>query len=383
VLQLWRRLTGSKPLPQAPYATEEPISFDVLVALGPYNLPPGVRPADAIRPIKAAVQAIDGVGWVNVENHSVAAPGAASWLEVFPSLGNRAPDDNAARAAIHRRAEAVVVETLGALPKSDPEPSALMAEPSLGERLLPHTVLAPRPAPPRKPWPGTSKPPGFSDGVDLRALPPLRPAQVSDTTLEAAMLSRLLAFVLPGDAASSTAERTLTCFGGSFAAALAAPESELRAIRGLGQHSIAAVKLVHTAAVRLARARAAEGPVLENWDQLMAYLNVVLARERVEQFRILFLDGDRRLLADEAQARGTVNHTPVYPREVVRRALELKAESLVLVHNHPSGDPSPSGADLDMTAQIQAAARVVSLAIADHVIVGNGRWLSFRQEGLL
>jgi DNA repair protein RadC len=380
--RLWRRLISPKP-PPSPEATDQPLAFDVLVALGPYNLPAGVHPADAIRPVKAAVQAIDGVGWVSVENHSVGAKDTNAWLEVFPAPGNRVARDDAALTAIRQRTEAVVVETLGALPKSGPRPSAPMAESSLGDRLLPHTVLAPRPAPARKPWPGIGKPPGFSDGVDLQTLPPPRPAQGSGTTPDAAMLTRLLGFVLPADAASSTAERTLARFGGSFAGTLAAPESELRAIRGLGQHSIMAIKLVHMAAIRLARARAAEGPLLTNWDQLMAYLNVVLERERVEQFRILFLDGGKRPLADEAQARGTINHTPVYPREVVRRALELRADSLVLVHNHPSGDPSPSGADLDMTAQIQAAARVVSLTIADHVIVGNGRWLSFRQEGLL
>jgi DNA repair protein RadC len=115
----------------------------------------------------------------------------------------------------------------------------------------------------------------------------------------------------------------------------------------------------------------------------MEYLNAVLARERVEQFRVLFLDARNRLLADEAQARGTVDHTPVYPREVVKRALELHATALILVHNHPSGDPSPSRPDIEMTREVREAARVLGVVLHDHVIVGNGKWLSFRSEGLL
>jgi DNA repair protein RadC len=124
-------------------------------------------------------------------------------------------------------------------------------------------------------------------------------------------------------------------------------------------------------------------PVLNNWDRLLSYLTAALTRERVEQFRILFLDTRNRLIADEAQARGTVNHTPVYPREVVKRALELQATALILVHNHPSGDPTPSRADLEMTQEIKAAATSLGIVLHDHLVVGNGRHLSFRREGLL
>jgi DNA repair protein RadC len=109
----------------------------------------------------------------------------------------------------------------------------------------------------------------------------------------------------------------------------------------------------------------------------------VLSRERVEQFRVLYLDNKNRLLADEAQSRGTVNHTPVYPREVVKRALELHATAMILVHNHPSGDPAPSQDDIAMTRDIKQAAAALSVALHDHVIVGNGRFVSFRAEGLL
>jgi DNA repair protein RadC len=122
-------------------------------------------------------------------------------------------------------------------------------------------------------------------------------------------------------------------------------------------------------------------PVLTNWPRLMEYLTAELSRERIEQFRVLFLDNRNRLLADEAQQRGTVNHTPVYPREVAKRALEPTA--LILVHNHPSGDPTPSEDDIGMTQRVKAAAAALSIVLHDHIIVGNGRWLSFRKEGLL
>jgi DNA repair protein RadC len=135
--------------------------------------------------------------------------------------------------------------------------------------------------------------------------------------------------------------------------------------------------------LRLMRSEILNQPVLANWDRLMTYLNAELSRERVEQFRVLFLDSRNRLLADEAQQRGTVNHTPVYPREVAKRALELHAAALILVHNHPSGDPTPSRDDIAMTQEIKAAAAALSIVLHDHVIVGNGRCLSLRTEGLL
>jgi DNA repair protein RadC len=115
----------------------------------------------------------------------------------------------------------------------------------------------------------------------------------------------------------------------------------------------------------------------------MAYLNAALARERVEPFHVLFLDNRNRLMADEAQSRGTVSHTPVPPREVVKRALEQRSTRLNVVHNHPSGDPTPSKADVDMTREIRQAAETLSIVLHDHVIIGNGRWLRFRREGLL
>ncbi len=177
--------------------------------------------------------------------------------------------------------------------------------------------------------------------------------------------------------------RVLIARFGSFAAAIAAPVPDLLGVDGLGDAGVAALKTVHAAAQRLAKAEVIYRPVLSNWDRLMEYLQAVLARERVEQFRILFLDNKNRLLADEAQAKGTVNHTPVYPREVVKRALELHATAIILVHNHPSGDPSPSQDDIEMTKEIKRATSVLGVVLHDHVIVGNGQWLSFRKHGLL
>ncbi len=140
---------------------------------------------------------------------------------------------------------------------------------------------------------------------------------------------------------------------------------------------------MQAAALRLARAEVIDRPVLNNWDRLMDYLNAVLARERVEQFRVLFLDTRNRLLADEAQTRGTVNHTPVYPREVVKRALELHATALSWCITIPAAIRPRRPTISTMTREITQAARALSIVVHDHVIIGNGRWLSFRQEGLL
>jgi DNA repair protein RadC len=170
---------------------------------------------------------------------------------------------------------------------------------------------------------------------------------------------------------------------GSFANVLAAPPAELREVKGVGDAAVAVIKAAQAAALRLLRAEVREMPVLNNWDRLTGYLTAAMARERIEQFRVLYLDTRNRLIADEAQARGTVNHTPVYPREVVKRALELGATALILVHNHPSGDPTPSRADMEMTAEVKTAAGVLGIVLHDHLIIGNGRQLSFRREGLL
>jgi DNA repair protein RadC len=203
-----------------------------------------------------------------------------------------------------------------------------------------------------------------------------------DALADHELLELVLFLALPRRDTKPIARALLTRFG-SYAGAIAAPLRDLRCVEGVGEAGAAALKTVQAAALRLARAEVLDQPVLANWDRLMDYLNAVMARERIEQFRVLYLDARNRLLADEPQGTGTVNHTPVYPREVVRRALEWHATAIILVHNHPSGDPTPSRADIDMTAEIKAAASSLSIVLHDHVIVGNGCWLSFRREGLL
>jgi DNA repair protein RadC len=195
------------------------------------------------------------------------------------------------------------------------------------------------------------------------------------------MLEMIL-FAVPRCDTKPCARALLSRFG-SFGQVIAAPVPALLAVEGIGEAAAVMLKLVHAAAVRLLHAEVIGQSVLNNWDRLMDYLNAQLAREPVEQFRVLFLDNKNRLLADEAQQRGTVNHTPVYPREVAKRALELHASAIIVVHNHPSGDPTPSRDDIAMTQQIKAAVGALSIVLHDHVIVGRGRWLSFHREGLL
>ena len=204
------------------------------------------------------------------------------------------------------------------------------------------------------------------------------PESVADHEL----LELVLFLALPRRDTKPIARALLARFG-SFANAIAAPLNELRGVDGMGDAGAAALKTVQAAALRLLRPEMRGQPILTDWDSLTGYLTAVLARERVEHFRVLFLDSRNRLLADEAQARGTVNHTPVYPREIAKRALELHATAIILVHNHPSGDPTPSRQDLEMTAEIRRAVATLGIALHDHLIVANGGWLSLRREGLL
>ncbi len=159
---------------------------------------------------------------------------------------------------------------------------------------------------------------------------------------------------------------------GSVAAVIAASAQELLETPGVTAQAVTMLKLVEALVPQMLQAELRRQPILDNWDRLLDYLHVALSRERIEQFRVLFLDSRNRLIADEVQARGTVNQTPVFPREVARRALELHATAVVLVHNHPSGDPAPSQADIAVTAEVKAAVGALGIVLHDHVIVGNG-----------
>jgi len=196
------------------------------------------------------------------------------------------------------------------------------------------------------------------------------------------LLELLLFLAHPRGDMKPLAKRLLARFG-SFAEVITADRGRLREVEGTGDATVAALKTAEAAAKRLLRSRLRDQPVLGAWDQVLDYCRATMAYQRVEQFRILFLDTRNRLIADEVQQQGTVNHTPVYPREVVRRALELHATALILVHNHPSGDPTPSKADIQMTLQIRNAAFAVGVRVHDHIVVGRDGHMSFKAEGLI
>lgn len=196
------------------------------------------------------------------------------------------------------------------------------------------------------------------------------------------MLELILFRAIPRQDVKPLARRLIDGFG-DFNRVLSAPPTRLRQIDGVGEAVIVELKIVEAAAQRMARAKVMQRHVISSWDAILDYCHTVMAHREVEQFRILFLDRKNVLIADEEQAKGTVDHVPVYPREVVKRALELNASALILVHNHPSGDPTPSQADIAMTAQIDAAARALGITIHDHLIIGKSRELSFRAQGLL
>lgn len=196
------------------------------------------------------------------------------------------------------------------------------------------------------------------------------------------MLELVLFRAIPRQDVKPLARRLLEHFG-DFNRVLSASPARLTAISGVGPAVVQELKIVEAAAARLARSKVINRPILSSWDALVDYCHTAMAHAEIEHFRILFLDRKNVLVADEEQARGTVDHVPVYPREIVRRALELNASALILVHNHPSGDPSPSEADVIMTRRIIDAAEVMEITVHDHLIIGKSRELSFRAQGLL
>jgi DNA repair protein RadC len=170
---------------------------------------------------------------------------------------------------------------------------------------------------------------------------------------------------------------------GSFGEVIAASPQRLMEVEGVGEAVIAALKTVEAAALRLSKAKLLGRPALSSWEAVLDYCAAAMARAETEQFRILFLDRKNALIAEEVHQRGTVDHTPVYAREVVKRALELGASAIILVHNHPSGDPTPSRADIAMTREVVAAAKALNIDVHDHLVVGRGGHASFKALGLL
>lgn len=196
------------------------------------------------------------------------------------------------------------------------------------------------------------------------------------------LLELLLFRALPRRDVKPLARRLLDVFG-DFNRVVTAPVQRLRDVSGVGDAVITELKIVEASAHRMARSRVIQRHVISSWDAVLDYCHTTMAHRDTEQFRVLFLDRKNVLIADEAQANGTVDHVPVYPREVVKRALELNASSLILVHNHPSGDPTPSDSDIQMTQQVNDAAMALGLTLHDHLIVGKSTELSFRGAGYL
>ncbi len=186
---------------------------------------------------------------------------------------------------------------------------------------------------------------------------------------------------IPQKDTKDLAKRLIARFG-SLSAVWSASVEELCTVKGVGEAVALDLRLVHEAATRLARDPVARRTVISSWDALLAYVRVALAHEPREQVRVLFLDRKNQLIADELMNRGTVDHAPVYPREIVRRALELSASAVILVHNHPSGDPTPSAADVDMTRRVVEAGRTLDIVVHDHLVVGRDGVASLKALGL-
>lgn len=196
------------------------------------------------------------------------------------------------------------------------------------------------------------------------------------------LLELVLFRAIPRRDTKALSKRLLARFG-SFADVINAPEGRLKEVNGVGEAVVSELKLVRAASLRLGRSQLLNRPILSSWNEVISYLTAAQAFEKKEQFRILFLDRKNRLIVDEVQSEGTVNHTPVYTREVVKRALDHSATAILLVHNHPSGDPTPSRADIEMTKQISTAAKPLGITVHDHIIIGRDGHASFRALRLI
>ena len=170
---------------------------------------------------------------------------------------------------------------------------------------------------------------------------------------------------------------------GSFAEVIAAPVDRLAEVKGISPKTALDLKLIQAAATKLGQESVMNRPILSSWTALLDYCRSAMQFEGKEQFRVLFLDRKNRLIADEVLGRGTVDRAPVYPREVIKRALDLNSTAIILAHNHPSGDPTPSQSDLMMTENIVAAAKSIGVTVHDHLIIGRDNIASFKTLGLM
>ncbi len=196
-------------------------------------------------------------------------------------------------------------------------------------------------------------------------------SQNGDSLADYELLELILTLALPRRDVKPLAKDLLAKFG-SFSKVISADINELMSISGVKENTAVAIKLIQSSCKRYLKTDVIDSPIFNNWDKLLDYCMASIAYDKVEQSRILFLDAKNKLIADELQQKGTVNHTSVYPREVVRRALELGATAIIMLHNHPSGDTSPSKADVEITRKISEACKVMGITLHDHIIVGNG-----------
>ena len=204
----------------------------------------------------------------------------------------------------------------------------------------------------------------------------------AEAMLDYELLELTLFAALPRRDTKPLAKALLARFG-SFAEVIAAPRARLLEIQGVGESVANHLKIVEAAAQRLGKTAVIGRAALSSWSALLDYCTAAMARSDREEFRVLFLDRKNVLIADEVQNRGTVDHAPVYPREIVKRALELSASAMILVHNHPSGDSTPSKADIAMTREIVTAAKALGISVHDHLVIGRAGHSSFKALGLL
>jgi DNA repair protein RadC len=196
------------------------------------------------------------------------------------------------------------------------------------------------------------------------------------------MLELLLSQAIPRADVKPVAKALLARFG-SLGEVVSAPLEALQTVKGVGEAAAVALKVVRAVSLRLAHQQVQNTNVIGSWNSLIDYCKAAMGYEKIEQLRVLYLDGKNVLIADEVQQRGTIDHTPIYPRQVLKRALELNASALILVHNHPSGDPTPSKQDIDLTKEVRESAEKLGISLHDHVIIGKSAHISFKSMSLL
>lgn len=196
------------------------------------------------------------------------------------------------------------------------------------------------------------------------------------------LLELLLMMAIPRRDVKPLAKSLISEFG-SYAEVISASPERLMEFNGVGENVVTALKLAEASAQMLSQGKVMEKPVLSNWQALINYCTTQMAYKKNEQFRVLFLDRQNRLIADEKMQEGTIDHTPVYPREIIKRALELGSSAIILVHNHPSADPTPSREDIDMTKKVAEAGKQLGVMLHDHLIISKGGHSSFKTMDLI